>query len=324
MTVRRLSGTRLIVRATGIVLLALLATVPACKHRPEKRKAEGAEILAYVNGEAIRRTDFDKRFRRDTAGRERPGDPLTLLNDKVEVLNRMVDTVLLAQDAKRRGIAVTDAEVDEAVRAVQADYPGEAFGQMLRQRGLDLAAWKAELRESLLQKKVARDVIAPSIQIPEEELRSVYDARPQEFEQPAQVHAYQVLVATEAEAKAVHERLRQGADFQVLAQEVSIAPERAQGGDLGWFGTGQMPAEFDKVVFALPVGTFSDVGKTPYGFHVFRVAERREAARGSFADVRGVIEASLRDRRLEREYAKWITGLREKADISINETLLGK
>ena len=118
--------------------------------------------------------------------------------------------------------------------------------------------------------------------------------------------------------------MRQGADFQVLAQEVSIAPERAQGGDLGWFGTGQMPAEFDKVVFALPVGTFSDVVKTPYGFHVFRVAERREAARGSFADVRGVIEASLRDRRLEREYAKWITGLREKADISINETLLGK
>ena len=324
MTIRRLSETRLAVRAAGIVLLALLAAVPACKHRPEKPKAEGAEIVAYVNGEAIRRGDFAKRFQRETAGRERPGDPLTLLNGKVEVLNRLVDAVLMAQEARRRGIAVTDAEVDEAVRAVQADYPGEAFGQMLHQRGVDLAAWKAELRESLLQKKIARDVIAPSIRIPEEELRGVYDARPQEFEQPAQVRAYQILVATDAEAKAVHERLRQGADFRVLAQEVSIAPERAQGGDLGWFGPGQMPAEFDKVVFALPVDTFSDVVKTPYGFHVFRVTERREAAHGSFEEVRGVIDASLRDRRLEREYAKWITGLREKAEISINEALLGK
>jgi parvulin-like peptidyl-prolyl isomerase len=305
--------------------VALLATVaPACSRDKETAPAPTGDILAYVNKQAIRLPDFEKRFERETAGRNRPTDPLSLLNAKLGVLNQTVDLVLIAQEAAKRGIAVTDAEVEEAVRAVQSDYPPDAFQRMLQDRGLDLAAWKAQFRESLLQKKVVRDVVAPTIQVSEEEMRRLYEARPREFERPAQVHAVQIVVATEAEAKAIHQRLLQGADFGVLAQEVSIAPERTQGGDLGWFGPGQMPPEFDKVVFTLPVGTFSEPVRTPYGFHVFRVLDRREAQRGSFEEVRPVIEASIRDTRLERATATWIAGLREKADIAINESLLGR
>ena len=93
-------------------------------------------------------------------------------------------------------------------------------------------------------------------------------------EEPEEVHARHILVATEKEAKEIIERLKKGEDFATVAKEKSKDPS-AEGGDLGWFGRGQMLKPFEDAAFALEVGQISEPVHTQFGWHVIKVEERR-------------------------------------------------
>src|SRR5262249_59737337 len=78
-------------------------------------------------------------------------------------------------------------------------------------------------------------------------------------------------------AQEIAQRAKTGADFAALAHQLSDGPSAAQGGDLGYFRKGVMVPEFERVAFSLPVGAVSDPVRTPFGFHVIKVEDRREA-----------------------------------------------
>ncbi len=89
------------------------------------------------------------------------------------------------------------------------------------------------------------------------------------------VHAFHILVKTEDEAKDILKELESGSTFQRLAQMKSTCPSSKRGGDLGWFGRGQMVREFERVAFELQKGETSQPVKTQFGWHVIKVVDRR-------------------------------------------------
>ncbi|MHA1536239.1 MAG: peptidylprolyl isomerase [Alphaproteobacteria bacterium] len=102
-----------------------------------------------------------------------------------------------------------------------------------------------------------------------------------------EVHARHILVKTEREAIAIIRQLRKGADFAKLAKQKSTGPTKVQGGDLGWFGKGDMVKEFDAVVFKLKSGQVSPKPvRTQYGWHVIKVVAKRTKSAPKLAAVR--------------------------------------
>ena len=88
-----------------------------------------------------------------------------------------------------------------------------------------------------------------------------------------QVHCAHILVKTEAEAKAIQERLKKGEKFSSVAQACSLCPSGKHGGDLGTFTRGKMVKEFENAAFALNKGEISIVVKTKFGYHIIKRLE---------------------------------------------------
>ena len=153
-------------------------------------------------------------------------------------------------------MAVAPAELTAALDEHRRSYPAGDFDAVLRARGLTNEEWRTELTESLLLDKLVGQVVGERGRVSEMEIDAYYAAHRADFDRPDQVRARQIVVADQASGEKVLAELRKGAEFAEVAKRVSLSPDAAQGGDLGFFGRDEMPPEFDPV-FHLPVGKLS-------------------------------------------------------------------
>lgn len=91
----------------------------------------------------------------------------------------------------------------------------------------------------------------------------------------SEVRAAHILVDKEADAIRIRKEIVDGKDFYQAAREYSSCPSSRNGGDLGWFGKGQMVPEFEKAAFSTPEGEISQPVKTQFGWHLIKVIGRR-------------------------------------------------
>ena len=141
----------------------------------------------------------------------------------------------------------------------------------------------------------------------EDQLRAAYQKLLQGQPGREEVHARQILVKTEAEAKSIIAQLDKGADFATLAKKYSTDPDAASGGDLGYFGRDDMVPAFTAAAFAVPVGKYTETPvKTEFGWHVILVEDHRVKKPPTFDEARDevrrlvardIIEAKLKDLR---------------------------
>ena len=149
--------------------------------------------------------------------------------------------------------------------------------------------------------------------VSEAEARALYDAQVAKIIPRTEVRARHILVKTEAEALEIIERLGRGTDFAELAQEKSIGPSGAEGGDLGYFSREKMLPEFSAVAFNLEKGEFSEPVKTRFGWHVIKQEDKRESKPPPFDEVKdGLLSEMVR-----RKAVEVISGLRKAAKIDI-------
>jgi len=87
---------------------------------------------------------------------------------------------------------------------------------------------------------------------------------------PAKINAAHILVKTDSQAHILKEQLKNGADFAALARTNSSCPSAANGGNLGFFGRGQMVKPFEDAAYDTPVGEVSDIVQTQFGYHLIK------------------------------------------------------
>ncbi len=278
-------------------------------------------ILARMDHEEITVEDFNQEFKELVTDLKREKDSSGLKELKEVFLEQMIERKLLVLEARRLGIQVTPEELDQVILEIKKDYPGEGLGETLSVRGTNLEEWKQRLEEKLLAEKMARNSRQYSGEIDEQEIQKFYETHRSLFRLPRKVRARQIVVADGNEALQIQKRLKKGESFEKLAKEKSLGPEKVHGGDLGYFSQGEKPAEFDPV-FSLEVGAISDVIKSPYGYHIFKVEEIVESKELSFEEARQTILQKLVQEKAEEEYQRWLKQLKEKAKVKVNKKWL--
>ena len=111
--------------------------------------------------------------------------------------------------------------------------------------------------------------------------------------------------------------------FSELAREYSLGPEGVRGGDLGYFEAGQMPEEFDNV-FKLNTNGVSDIIRSPYGFHLFKVVDKVSERNMNFDESKKRVKQILLEEIQGKAFQEWIIKLKEKSVIEVKYDLLEK
>ncbi len=311
-------------RFRALLLLAaagLSAGCGRCGSRPPAPRV-GPRAVATVNGEPIAADALKRELEHARAAGAEGSSPDSVLRRRL--LEDAVERTLLLQQARVRNITIGQDQVERALLRVRADYPGSHFDDLLAQERLSQVELKARLKEQLTVEKLFADEVFPGVQVTEADVARHYADHPEEFAQPQQVRASQVVVRTREEAQKLRqELLRRPKSFADVARRASLSPEGRAGGDLGWFGKGSgMPEVFD-TCFTLPVNALSEVTPSPYGFHLFKVTSRRPAQRRPLDEVRPAIyDKLLRERRAGAQEV-YLAALRQKAQIQIDEAALG-
>jgi peptidyl-prolyl cis-trans isomerase C len=237
-------------------------------------------------------------------------------------LAQMIDRELALSESDRLGIVITLPEIEAAIAETRSEYPQGTFETALRERGTNLKEWSEGLRRNLLMEKIIAETVYSRVSVSDDEIKAYFEKNQADYDRPDQVRARQIVVASEEEGKKVLGLLRQGQPFADVAKQYSMSPDAEQGGDLGFFARGEMPAEFDAVVFKLSPGRLSDLIKSEYGYHAFLVEEKRKAHQLSLAEASEDILQRLTHSKEASGHHQWLQDLRIRANIEMNWELL--
>ena len=165
---------------------------------------------------------------------------------------------------------------------------------------------------NLLSTIVIDDIRAGALS--ETALQSAYDAKFPAGGGEEEYQASHILLETEDKARELLKLLDAGADFATLAQEHSTGPSGPRGGDLGWFGKGQMVPDFENAVLSMTPGTYAGPVQTQFGYHLILLTDRRVMARPSLEEVRGELEVELQNAAVETH----LRALMDGADVTLS------
>jgi len=281
------------------------------------------DTAAEVDGRPIAATELEAAVRAFTAtfGQLPPALEREMPRVRRGVLERLVDRELMLAEAERRGIRPSPGDLERALAPSSSGMPAKEFDATLAEAGTDRESWRrAAERDATIE--LLQNAITAATAVGAQEIDAWIALHRDQRELPEEVRAAQILVRTEADALEARRRILGGASFADVARAVSASPDAERGGDLGSFARGQMPPEFDEVVFTLPRGQLSDVVQSPYGFHLFLVVDRRPARTRSDAETRADVKAALLAGKRQEAFSAWLAAARAKAKIRYNRSLV--
>jgi peptidyl-prolyl cis-trans isomerase C len=297
----------------GVVLVVfiLILAVTGCNSTGE------GEWVAKVNGEVISLDQYNLRLNDSKQILEQQGlDFATeegkenLAQLKTQIVERLIDSTLIAQDVKKLGLKTDDALVRAEEEKIRNNIGSEEqFQEILKQQGMT----EAELLNflALYLNKTADLTLSDS------EIKAYYDSNQAQYGQQEQVKASHILVKTEEEARQIIAELKAGGDFAQLAKDKSTDPgSKDSGGDLGYFSKGQMVTAFETAAFTQAVGTYSaEPVKTDYGYHIILVVDHKQAVVPNYDEIKDKVAQDALNQAKDTKFQSYYDELRKNAQL---------
>lgn len=312
-----------------LLIVLTLITLASPAYVGESQSAE--QKVAVVNGTVINQAEFDSEMNRVLERLQRTGrfpNDLERSQIKKQVLENLIARELLYQESQKNGIKVDQKEIEAQLTALKGRFPSEVeFKNALGTMNLTEAELKFQFERDLAIRKLLDDQIGGKSTVSEKESRAYYDSNLESFKKSEQVRASHILIkvdpgadeAKKAEARtkieSLQAKLKNGEDFGALAKEYSEGPSGPKGGDLGFFGRGQMVKPFEETAFSMKPGQVSGMVETRFGYHLIMVTERTPESTLSYEEVKDRLEKYLKQQKVQEAIAAYVETLKSKAKI---------
>ena len=299
--------------------------------KPEEvTKKSPSDPVVKVNGSVITRGEMDRAMKVLAAQSQMGGHggPAAKPSEDA-VVDQLISAELLYQAGEKLKVADLDKQVAEKVTEGKAKFPNdEAYENALKAADLTPKSLEALLRKDIIINNLVVKEIVPKVTVTDDEAKKFYDENKEKlFKRPEQIRASHILCgvdpkATKEEKEKAKEKaekllkeIKAGKDFAELAKANSTCPSSVKGGDLGFFGKGQMVPAFESAAFALKPGEVSNVVETQFGYHIIKVTEKKDAGSASFDEVKARIVDYLKNMKTQKGVLEYIAKLKEKAKI---------
>ncbi|WP_375162937.1 peptidylprolyl isomerase [Pseudomonas sp. LS44] len=270
----------------GALLLgnATLSTLAHAEVQPLNR------VVAIVDNDVIMQSQLDQRLRevqQTIAKRGAALPPEHVLSQ--QVLERLIIEDIQLQIGERSGIRITDEELNQAIGTIaqRNNMSVEQFRAALSQDGLSYDDARDQVRREMIISRVRQRRVAERVQVTEQEVQNFLASDLGKMQLSEEYHLANILIpvpesaspetiqAASRQADELYQQLQQGADFAQLAISRSASETALEGGDMGWRKAAQLPSPFDTMIGALKPGEVTQPMRTPGGFIILKMVEKR-------------------------------------------------
>jgi peptidyl-prolyl cis-trans isomerase SurA len=278
-------------------------------------------IVAVVNSDLIMLSDVQQELapERERIRRQHRGDELAhrLKVAEYMALTKMIERRLQLQEAKARGVDVSDQEVKQAVE--QMKRQGE-------QVEVSNPASARDVRDQLTLLKVVDREVRSGVMVGDAEMKRYYHEHRDRFALPEEYTLSQILIqprssedTTDAlnKARRVMQELKRGEKFEDLAVQYSDGLNASRGGRLGFVRQGELIPAIERAIAPLQPGGISDIIETADGYHIIRVEEKKPRQFRPFEEVKFEIQGLVFQQKSEDVFQSWLVDLKNKAYIEI-------
>ncbi len=308
---------------TFILALSVIAT-------QSLSQAETAidRVVAIAGKEVITQSQLDRIIR----SRKDAGNPVRTSDERWEILRQLIEEQLLIQEARRKGISVSDEEVEFALKDIEQrnKIPDrKTLKQAVSQDNMSWDQYVKNLKNQVMAIKLLGREVRTMVSLSDQVVQAYYHENPEIFSLPDRVKITQILLRIpkntsetleqqiKEKAETIYNEAHSGTNFAQLVSEYSEGREKKQAGNLGFFKRGDLTPKIDAEIFRLKAGEITAPIRTPLGIHIFKIEEQEIGKMRPFDSVKKRIKERLIAKETNTLRSQWISDLWKRSFVEI-------
>ncbi|MFQ5587948.1 MAG: peptidylprolyl isomerase [Nitrospiria bacterium] len=285
-------------------------------------------IVAIAGDDIITQSALDRIIR----ARKDAGEPVDSKEEHWGILRQLIEEQLIVQEAEKRGLSVTENELEFALNDIQKRnrFPDrETFKEAVSRDHLSWAQYAENLKKQLMALKLLSREVNTTVSLDDDAVKEYYRKHPKLFQLPDRVKIRQILLPIpdradndtihriKEKAEKIYNEARSGTEFRQLVDQYSQGREKRDGGDLGYFKKGDLAQTIDDALFSSSEGDVTPPIQTPLGFHIFKIDALEIGRLRPFETVERQIKERLITEKTADLRSKWIADLWERSFVEI-------
>lgn len=288
-----------------------------------------SRVVAEVNGEIITSQELEQIIRPVFAKYKRAysGEELERKMEQArkDAVAQLIERKLVLLEAKKQSILIDERDVEKRFSQIRSKFDSEdEFYYALEREGISADQLRENIREQILVRQLTRKEVTRSVSVSPREITDYYNKNIARYSEPERVQVGQILIKkgndkqdARRKIELALQKISEGVPFEIAAKEYSEGPYAKDGGNMPFFGKGELMKELEDAIRTMEVGQKSGIIESALGYHIIVLKAKKKPRVQPLSEVWVQIEDELYQEKASAIHKQWVEGLKKKAHVRI-------